>query len=274
MPRKQIEPKYRLHKARGCAVVTIDGKNHYLGPYGSPESHDKCAKLIREWRITHGVAQKPQSGATPSDSNLTVAELVLAYWKHAQGYYVKGGKPTGHLSVVKSALRFIRRYYGNSRAADFGPLALQALQEQMVQAGLSRGYINGHVRRIRLMFRWAVSKELLTPTVLQALESVDGLKKGRTAAREPKRVKPVTEDVIEATLGYLPPIVADMVRFQRLTGCRPGEVCALRPCDVERSGDVWAFRIPVVRDRTALARCLRHVLGYGFDQGRRPTKAH
>ncbi|HVX16251.1 MAG TPA: site-specific integrase [Pirellulales bacterium] len=33
-----------------------------------------------------------------------------------------------------------------------------------------------------------------------------------------------------------------MVRFQRLTGARPGEVCSLRPCDVDRSGEVWVHR--------------------------------
>ena len=33
-----------------------------------------------------------------------------------------------------------------------------------------------------------------------------------------------------------------MVRFQRLTGCRPEEVCAIRPCDLDRSDDVWAYR--------------------------------
>ena len=31
-------PSYRLHKARNCAVVTLGGRNYYLGPYGSPES--------------------------------------------------------------------------------------------------------------------------------------------------------------------------------------------------------------------------------------------
>jgi integrase len=33
-----------------------------------------------------------------------------------------------------------------------------------------------------------------------------------------------------------------MVRFQRLVGCRPEEVCIVRPCDVDRSGDVWVYR--------------------------------
>lgn len=48
--------------------------------------------------------------------------------------------------------------------------------------------------------------------------------------------------VIDATLPHLPQVVADMVRLQRLTGCRPAEVCILRPIDVEVSGDVWVYR--------------------------------
>ncbi len=47
---------------------------------------------------------------------------------------------------------------------------------------------------------------------------------------------------MDSTLPYLPAVVADMVRFQRLTGARPGEVCQLRPCDVDWSGDVWEYR--------------------------------
>jgi len=37
-------------------------------------------------------------------------------------------------------------------------------------------------------------------------------------------------------------VVADMVRFQRFTGARPGEVCQIRPIDVDRSGEVWTYR--------------------------------
>ena len=44
-----------------------------------------------------------------------------------------------------------------------------------------------------------------------------------------------------ASAPHLPEVVADMVRFQRLTGCRPGELFILRPCDVDRSADVWRY---------------------------------
>ncbi len=36
MPKKNSPPSYRLHEARNCAVVTIAGRNHYLGAHGSP----------------------------------------------------------------------------------------------------------------------------------------------------------------------------------------------------------------------------------------------
>jgi integrase len=52
----------------------------------------------------------------------------------------------------------------------------------------------------------------------------------------------VSDDVVAATLPHLPPVVADMVRLQRLLGCRPGEICQLRPCDLDRSGEIWLYR--------------------------------
>jgi integrase len=55
-------------------------------------------------------------------------------------------------------------------------------------------------------------------------------------------VLPVPRSTVDATLPYLPTVVADMVRFQLATGCRPGELCIMRPCDVDRSGAAWVYR--------------------------------
>ena len=68
------------------------------------------------------------------------------------------------------------------------------------------------------------------------------LGKWNTKAREAKPVPPVVDEVVDATLPHLPEVVADMVRFPRLTGCRPAEVCLVRPCDLDTSGDVWVYR--------------------------------
>jgi hypothetical protein len=48
--RKGAVPTRRHHKAHGCAGVTIDGHDHYLGPFGTPSSKRKYADLIRVWQ--------------------------------------------------------------------------------------------------------------------------------------------------------------------------------------------------------------------------------
>ena len=117
----------------------------------------------------------------------------------------------------------------------FGPLALIALRDRMINDGQSRSYVNGNVDRIRRCFKWGVSQELVPVEIYQALLSVSGLRKGRSTARETEPVGPVSDEVVNATLAMLSSVVAEMVRFQRLTGCRPDEVCSIRPFDLNRS---------------------------------------
>jgi integrase len=118
---------------------------------------------------------------------------------------------------------------------------LKVIQKEMLKGRLSRGVINSRIAKIKRIFRWAVSEELALPNLVVALGTVAGLQRGRTSARETKPIAPVADDVVEKTLPELPDVVADMVRFQRLTGCRPGEVCSLRPRDVDRSEEVWRY---------------------------------
>ena len=50
MPRlTAATPKYRHHRASGQAVVTIAGKDHYLGPWKSKASKVEYDRLIGEW---------------------------------------------------------------------------------------------------------------------------------------------------------------------------------------------------------------------------------
>ncbi len=52
----------------------------------------------------------------------------------------------------------------------------------------------------------------------------------------------VDDSVVEETIPHLPEIIGDMVRVPRFTGDRPGEVGSLRPCDLDRSTEVWFYR--------------------------------
>lgn len=230
-------PAYKLHKPTGQARVIIRGRHVYLGRYGSPESREKYARLIAEEASSPVV---PRGSTIKTDT--LVVQVCAAYWDFAQGYYVKGGQPSAHLHTVKRALQVLRQLYGSTPANDFGPLAYQAIQQHLVQADNARSYVNRLCETIRRAFKWGVSKEMVSPHVYQALATVPGLKRGRCTARETAPVLPVADEVVDATLPYLPVVVADMVRLQRFTGMRPGEVCMMRPGDVDRSGDVWLYR--------------------------------
>jgi integrase len=113
-----------------------------------------------------------------------------------------------------------------------------------VNSGLSRSEANRRTNIARRIFKWAVSEELVPPTVYQALTAVAGLQKGRTKARESQPVLPVEDAVVDATLPFLNRFVRGLVEFQRLTGCRPGEACAIRRCDIDMGGPIWLYRPP------------------------------
>jgi hypothetical protein len=58
-------PSYRLHKPSGQAVVTIAGKDFYLGRFGDPASKAEYDRLIAEW-LTNGRRLPCPGGASPS----------------------------------------------------------------------------------------------------------------------------------------------------------------------------------------------------------------
>jgi integrase len=91
------------------------------------------------------------------------------------------------------------------------------------------------------MFRWSAGEELVSADIPKALEMVDGLQKGRTDAKEGRKIEPVDLATIEVTLPFLTDVVTDMVRLHLLLGCRPIELCLMRPCDIDRTGDVWIY---------------------------------
>ena len=235
MPKKNI-PTYRLHKASGQAIVELDGKVFYLGKHKSKASRVKYDEMIAEW-LLNGKKLPP----TRRKNDLSVDELAIRYLEYAEGYYQKDGRSTGSFERARLALGYAIRYYGNKSVTEFGPLALTFCRDKMIAQGLSRKYCNTLVGIIRQSFKWGVANEFVAPDVLQALQAVPGLREGRTKAPDLPPVEPVGDAVVEATLPHLSSIVADMVRVQRLCGCRPNEVVQMRPSDFDKSRDVWIF---------------------------------
>ena len=234
MPKREYPvPKYRKHKASKQAVVRLAGRMYYLGLYGSKESKTEYQRRIAEWNAQG----RPRAGC-----DITVAELVELHSDFAERHYRRDGVPTGEAGHFHYALLPVLDLYGETEAAHFGPLALEVVQNHFIEKGLARTEINHRIARIKRVFRWAKKKDLIPAETLTGLDAFDGLRRGRTEAKESKPVRPVSDEVVEKTLPALTRVIAAMVRFQQLTGCRPGEVCSLRPCDVDQGGDVWLYQ--------------------------------
>jgi integrase len=264
MNRHKKDPTYRKHKQSGQAIVTLpDGlggrRDLLLGTYDSPESWEEYNRVLAEWKAN---GKRGRFRATSAEPDLTINELLLRFWPHVEQYYRRpDGTQTGEVDSFRLSFKPLKRLYGTTTASNFGPLALKAVRQAMIDGSwlteeekaerIKMGkpitccrnvIINQRIGRIRHMFRWGVENELVPASVLHGLEAVKGLPKGRSAARETSPVKPVPEAFVMATLGQLLPPVAAMVELQLATGMRPGELTVMRGIDIDMTGSIWLYR--------------------------------
>ena len=111
----------------------------------------------------------------------------------------------------------------------------------MIERGMCRSNINKQIGRIKRVFKWAASEELVPGHVYHALQSLAGLRRGRTEARESDPVRPVPQEHINAVQPFVGRQVWAMIQLQLHTAARAGEIAILRPCDLDMSGNIWVF---------------------------------
>jgi hypothetical protein len=100
-------PKYSKHKASGQAVVSLNGRDCYLGPHGTKASKTEYDRVIGEW-----LASGRQMAAVDAISDLTVTEVLARYWRFAEQHYRKDGQPTQEVVNIRYALRPVKELYG------------------------------------------------------------------------------------------------------------------------------------------------------------------
>ncbi len=233
MPRKPHFPSYpkKPHKT-GQARVRVNGRDVYLGVHGSPDSWAEYDLLLGEWRAGRLTQRTPVPGQAR-----TVADVGAAYLAHLR----ERCKPAHELEHAGAALKPLARLLGDVPPQDLRARRLEAaLREAARAAGWSRGYANRILSRWKRCFRWADKEELVPAGTYAALAAAEGL--GHGEAPEHEEVPPAPEHLVEAVLPHLDPVVRALVECLRLTGARPDELCRLRPCDIDRSGEVELAR--------------------------------
>jgi len=252
MPRpRNALPTYLLHKKSGQARVRWEGRDYLLGPYGSDESRIRYGELIAKFASGVPVDPAANRGANSTkpvadDLGISVAELLLAFKRHAESYYSKDGKPTAEVDCFNSAMRPVRELFSMLPAKDFSPLHLKAVQQKFVDAGWSRKFCNASANRIRRVWKWAVGNGLVPVSTLHALQVVPPLKAGHTTAPDYKPREAVSDQHLEAVRpflvlkrGHRRELHRDLFDLLQLTGARPSELLNLTMADIDTTGEIW-----------------------------------
>lgn len=240
-PRKK-DPKYCLHKPSGRAYVRLGGqKQTWLGPYDDPASRQRYHSLLE---IYHAHGGRMPVGDPDEPQGLKVIDLCIAYLGWAEKRHVdkRTGKPSGRVACIRGALRVLCKLCGDGVAAGFESQQLYLVQTAMKRKGWSRATINDRVNTIRYMFKWGSKRGLIPGGVSHRLADVDGLGAHDRDVPGPKKVEPVEWERVEAVLEHTSPVIKAMIELMWWSGMRPGEVCLMRPMDIDRSGDVWVYR--------------------------------
>lgn len=224
-------PQYCRYRG-SYARTKVNGKWVHLGPYDAPESKAKYKRLVAQW----GAGLPPDSD---DDDGVTVVEILAEYLEHAQRYY--GDHPKSRYHHMRRVVKTVRELYADLPAIAFTPKKLKTVRQVFVDRGNCRRQVNDDTRDVLGIFAWAVEQELIPGSVVHGLREVKSLRRGRTDAPEGKTVTSVPQAIVDATMPELTPVLQDMVMLQLVSGARPGEICAITPKQIDRTGDVWLY---------------------------------
>ncbi len=232
MARKRHIPAYVHHKPSGQARVRINGKDHYLGVYGSSESKLEYDNLIARY-LDDDVAAKPT----------TLTQLLAKWWAECKRRYGRHGKGRfGNAVCWRPVIRLLREQHGKEPAESLGPATLRRTIEEAAKANdWSLRYTRDVLAKVKAIFLWAKNEELIRGNAYDRIKDLR-IRTDSGLHASPK-IEPVDDAVVDQTVPHLKSVVADMVRFQQWTGCRPGELVRMKPEDIDRSGDVWECRL-------------------------------
>jgi integrase len=167
---------------------------------------------------------------------------------------------------VKSTIRRLREEYAHTLVNDFGPNMLRAYRDTWInrtygnEKEYSRGVVNKYTNQAVRIFKWGVSHEMVPVEVYQALATVEGLRMGRSRARETEPIQPVLEGQINAIEPFVSRTIWALVQLQLFTAARPSELLKLRACDIDVSGEIWEA---VLKDHKTGYRNKKRILYFG-----------
>lgn len=248
-----VYPNWHTGQERMRVHVHGKPKDIVLGPIGSEQAKARYRQLVADMERNGRVYVPPAKPAEP----LTVDDVIGRFWLHAEAEYDQAGREPENF---RRSLAPVVSLYGPTPARTFGPKCLKALQQAMASGswmtdeerksyekrrrpiGWCRNVVNRRITRVKTVWKWAESEELVPAGSYHQLCTVRGLKKNAQGVRHTKKRQPAEWEEVKSVLRYCPPPVAVMLELQHWTGMRDCEVLIMRTCDIDRSGDDWLYR--------------------------------
>ena len=225
--RSKRSPTLCRHKRTGHAYANFDGHQLWFGRYDDPETYERFGRTLAEWR-----ANGCRLPVEKSDQALTLADVVARYLEFAERFYCRAdGTPTREIDNIRDAVRPLLATYSTLAIESLGIRELKVVREQLIDRGLARTTIYDRLNRIVRIVGWAGEGELCKPEVFGGLKALRPLRRGRSRAKETKRVRPLSRKHVEAVLESVSRPVAGILELMWHTGMRPGEACQLRLTD-------------------------------------------
>jgi len=221
---------------RGNYPLRMPGQNLAL-----PEAKGKSLAESIAWRMW----EKASRGAISSQDGdpITIDEACARFLRWGETYYRHAdGTPTRETTNCEIALRSLRAACGTMQIDDISYKDILDGRDVLVGSGLNRTTVNQRVGVWKRFFAWALDNRLCQATTKSEVWAIGALKRGRAEAPESDPVAPVDHLTVKRTLPFLPPSLRAMVTVHEACGARPGELCIMRPCDIERRRDLWIYR--------------------------------
>ena len=200
------------------------------------KARDRANKLTSAARTGRDLIAEEEERRAAAASRLTVGQLIELYVKRRVAGRLRTAKEIE--SRLKRALSPIMERH----AEDIRRRDLRELFDQCADQGIER---EAERRRqtVGAMFRWALSQDIVETDATAGLKSYDpGTPRDRV----------LTVEEIERLWKWfdsndIPPVVADILRLELLTGARCGEISGLSAEEINQNQ--WIWTLPATRSK-------------------------
>ena len=245
---------------KGCYLrMRVDGRVFNLGKVGSKLADDRRQAILAAWGANGGSlpadfklnTTKPKKVVPKVSREITEGVTVGDLLEFTLSE-IGGGKTPEQLRnisrwwILRKVADVLQPYF-TTPAAEFGPRLLGDAIRNMANTPMKNGkglptkkYCREVAAEIKRIFKKAVAREQVDAERLVALNALTELPTEN--ARDSVERDPVGIEVVEDTCAVLPPVVADLLRFILLTGCRPSEATSATPSVIDTTVTPWVLQ--------------------------------